>query len=189
MRRFLSPGKENLERWRDCWPSSATGDESPSFVAPRGLCGTALDGGAVGSVGNFESILFAWKDNRFISVIGADSMRRCRSSSKAVIVRSRPKSAASHRFVKSVIPSSNAALRNFSNRLPCNCIVICCNAMTAIWSPSSKSLPKRSMPLRFSVSIAFGAWSILSINNFGGGGARFAARLTLILSMIVPPSL
>jgi len=112
----------------------------------------------------------------------------CLNSNNTPIVLSRPRSAWSASSMKSVTSSSNAALRNFSSKLPCSWMVICCSAMTAIWSPVSNCRPNRCIPRRFSFSISSGADSILSSSRRGGGGARLAARLILIRSKMALPS-
>jgi hypothetical protein len=120
--------------------------------------------------------------------IGSATSRRCRNSIRVFIVLSRPASATSTKYRKSVTASSKAALRSSSSRLPCNWIVICCSAMIAIVSPLSNDLPKRCMPRCFSRSMSVGAWSIDSSSKREGGAARFCERLSLIFWMIVPPS-
>lgn len=119
---------------------------------------------------------------------GSAANNRCRSSIKVFMVLSRPASATSTKYLKSVTASSKAALRSSSSRLLCSLIVICCSAITAIWSPSSKALPKRLKPRCFSRSMSVGAWSTDSSSRREGGAARFWERLTFIFWMIVPPS-
>lgn len=113
-------------------------------------------------------------------LIGSAISSRCRSSIKVFMVLSRPASATSTRYLKSVTASSKAALRNSSSRLPCSWMVICCSAMIAIVSPLSNFWPKRCMPRCFSRSMSVGAWSMDSSSRREGGAARFCERLSLI---------